>query len=676
MAVVNTEQPVLVEQPPGADKQQPHAPSGANAGNLSRPSSGRLNRTSPSTTRIQGQSGTFSRTPHHSSAIEQEQRADEHHDEPEDDPRLTHTRLARGPRHVHTSRYAAARRRGAAFPAKAGDWPVNGGFLVAFRSHAHRRDSRPRRLPSFEIARLVGRCLALFLVLSTPLAASAGPLQDDLKARRTKVMERLGPESIAIFWSAPTRVYSADVDYEYRQESNLLYLTGIDQPDTVLVLMPGNRTRREILFIREADARREHWQGHSLTAEEATAQSGVPTVMTGDRFDAFVAAMFSRRAMGGAEGESEAFFSALNDGRARLSLLLEPQASLTAVPGPVRQFGANIKDRFFGFAVQDATPILWELRQIKTPYEQAVMRKSLCDLERSAPGRNARRSARQVRIRSRSGDRVCLSSQRRHELGVSLDRRQRPECHHPPLQHVQSPHGAWRPPPGRCRCQLPGLYRRHHAHLPVGGTFAPLQRDIYEIVLAAQEAGMAAAKAGNRFTDIQAACDDVLRAGLVRLGLVTDPKGQQFKIWSTHGVSHWIGMEVHDVGVRANRSAPGMTFVIEPGIYIREAALDNLPKTAENAAFIEKVRAVVQKYKDIGVRIEDSFLLTETGLRSALERRAANGRRDRTVHGGKEIAEALLVGQARGAPRAAQGLERLFHFPARRLLLVRVLSLS
>lgn len=148
---------------------------------------------------------------------------------------------------------------------------------------------------------------------------------------------------------------------------------------------------------------------------------------------------------------------------------------------------------------------------------------------------------------------------------------------------------------------------------PVGGTFSPVQRDIYSIVLAAQDAGIAAAKAGIGFADIQAACDEVLRAGLLRLGLVTDPKGQQFKIWSTHGVSHWIGMEVHDVAV-PRPLGPGMTFVIEPGIYVREAALDNLPKTPENAAFIEKVRPMVQKYRNIGVRIEDSFLLTDAGL--------------------------------------------------------------
>ena len=72
-------------------------------------------------------------------------------------------------------------------------------------------------------------------------------------------------------------------------------------------------------------------------------------------------------------------------------------------------------------------------------------------------------------------------------------------------------------------------------------------------------------------------------------------------------------MEVHDVAV-PKPLGPGMTFVIEPGIYIREAALENLLTTPENIAFIEKVRPIVQKYRNIGVRIEDSFLLTESGL--------------------------------------------------------------
>jgi len=456
----------------------------------------------------------------------------------------------------------------------------------------------------------------LGLALFTPLATAAGPLQDDLAARRARVMERLGPDTLAIFWSAPTRVYSGDVDYEYRQESNLLYLTGIDQPDTILLLMPGNASRREILFVRAADARREHWEGHSFTPEEATAQSGVQTVMTADRFDAFVAAMFSRQAIGGSPGnndEYDKFFAALVDGRAKLSMLLEPQTSLTAAPGPIRQFGANLKDRFFGFAVQDATPILWDLRQVKTPYEQAVMRKSLAisneahkaGMREAAPGKfeyEVEAAIEHVYLRRGamswgypsivgSGPNATIlhynKSSRRMEQGDLL------------------------------LVDAAGNYEGYTGDItrtyPVSGTFTPAQREIYAIVLAAQEAGIGAAKAGNRFPDIQAACDDVLRAGLVRLGLVTDAKGQQFKIWSTHGVSHWIGMEVHDVaGPRP--LGPGMTFVIEPGIYIRDGALDNLPKTPENVAFIEKVRPMVQKYRNIGVRIEDSFLLTEVGL--------------------------------------------------------------
>jgi Xaa-Pro aminopeptidase len=149
---------------------------------------------------------------------------------------------------------------------------------------------------------------------------------------------------------------------------------------------------------------------------------------------------------------------------------------------------------------------------------------------------------------------------------------------------------------------------------PIGGKFSREQRDLYEIVYAAQEAGIKAARVGARTQDIQNACDEVLRAGLVKLGLVTETTGNQFKIWATHGVTHWIGHDVHDVGVRGKPLAAGMTFVIEPGIYIREAALENLPKTPENIAFANKVRAAVQKYKDIGVRIEDSFLLTDSGL--------------------------------------------------------------
>src|SRR5215471_18656594 len=106
---------------------------------------------------------------------------------------------------------------------------------------------------------------AMTLVLFATFA-HASEFSDDLKARRARVMERLGPDSILIAWSASAKVYSTDVDYEYRQDSNLYYLTGLTQDGTVLVLMPGNATQREILFVKDRNPVAEHWTGRLLTA--------------------------------------------------------------------------------------------------------------------------------------------------------------------------------------------------------------------------------------------------------------------------------------------------------------------------------------------------------------------------------------------------------------------------
>jgi Xaa-Pro aminopeptidase len=454
--------------------------------------------------------------------------------------------------------------------------------------------------------------IAVLLVLA-PVAVDAGPLQDDLKARRGRAMERLGADALAIFWSAPERVFSHDVTYEFRQDSNLLYLTGIDQEETILVLMPGNETRKEILFVREADARREHWTGHSLTPAEASAQSGIETVMTANQFEPFVAAMFSKRGSSGSATEYSRFFQALTDGRAKLALLLEPQPNLSSPASPTSQFASRLRERFFGFGVQDTTPVLAELRQIKTAYEQDVLRKSVTISSEA----------------HRAGMRAAAPGKYEYEVEAAIEevylRRGAMSWGYPSIVGsgpnatiLHYNRSSRKMEPGDLLLvdaagNYQGLTGDITRTYPINGTFTKDQRDIYEIVYAAQQAGEQAAAAGRDTRDIQAACDEVLRAGLVRLGLATESTGQQFKIWSTHGVSHWIGMDVHDVGIR-RPLAPGMAFVIEPGIYIREVALDGLPKTAANAAFIEKVRPIVQRYQNIGVRIEDSYLLTETGL--------------------------------------------------------------
>jgi len=108
----------------------------------------------------------------------------------------------------------------------------------------------------------------------------------------------------------------------------------------------------------------------------------------------------------------------------------------------------------------------------------------------------------------------------------------------------------------------------------------------------------------------------VIKAGLLALGLIVDPRGEEYKLWYTHGASHYIGIDVHDVGSRTRALEPGMAFTIEPGIYIRQSALDALPRTPENLAFVERVQPAVRKYADTGVRVEDSFLVEATGLRT------------------------------------------------------------
>src|SRR6187549_115609 len=119
------------------------------------------------------------------------------------------------------------------------------------------------------------RMALAFLLVTSSSALFAGEYQDDLKARRARVMQSLDAGTVMIAWSAPTKVFSTDVDYEYRQDSNLLYLTGMIQEETILVLMPGAATKKEVIFVREPNARREHWNGHILTRAEVTAQTGI-----------------------------------------------------------------------------------------------------------------------------------------------------------------------------------------------------------------------------------------------------------------------------------------------------------------------------------------------------------------------------------------------------------------
>jgi Xaa-Pro aminopeptidase len=152
---------------------------------------------------------------------------------------------------------------------------------------------------------------------------------------------------------------------------------------------------------------------------------------------------------------------------------------------------------------------------------------------------------------------------------------------------------------------------------PAGGKFNAAQTDIYNLVLAAQEASFKAIRPGvATINDVHNASAEVIRDGLLRLGLITDRNSDQYRIWFMHGTSHWLGMNVHDVGVRSAKLEPGNVFTVEPGVYIREDALEHLPKTPEMERFVAAVRPAFEKYKGVGVRIEDDVVVTADGYRN------------------------------------------------------------
>ena len=262
----------------------------------------------------------------------------------------------------------------------------------------------------------------------------ASELSDDLRNRRAAVAARLGAETMAVLWSAPTQRYSLDIDYEYRQDSNLYYLTALTQEGSTLVLMPGNVSRREILFVKDRDPAQEHWHGRILSVDEVRARTGVQTVLSISEFEPFIAAMLSGRGSGEITVEEAArFFAALPAGRAHVAVALDAGRSLSGPPAPPLQFVQRIRERFVGFDIIDSMPIFEQLRTVKTPYERQILVKSLDISERGTDGRHARGTSRRLRVRGEGGDRSRPPRPRRRLVELSLDRRQRAECDHPSL---------------------------------------------------------------------------------------------------------------------------------------------------------------------------------------------------------------------------------------------------
>jgi Xaa-Pro aminopeptidase len=451
---------------------------------------------------------------------------------------------------------------------------------------------------------------------------------EELASRRKRVGDAIGPKAILILFSTEPRVYTNDVDYQFRQENNLYYLTNLNQQRATLVLMPGNAALPEVLFLPRRDARAETWTGHMYSAEEAAALSGVKEIWEAREFQPFVAALtkheayrpnpenvlLSSRPATAAIG-LESVFAAAEKKEAALYLLSFPRDAESREYRQEQRFAAEWMTLPSGFSIQSASPIFSQMRVRKSPMELALMQHAI-DISIEAHQR-AQAFASQAKWEYEVDAQVAYTFKLRNAdswgypdiVGFG------PNATTLHYEESQGPVTA-----GQLMLMDVGAEYGHYSAdvtrtFPVSGKFSKEQAEIYQIVYDAQEAGAKVIKPGATLNQVHIAATEVIKDGLLRLGLITDRNSEwQYRLWFMHGTSHWLGMNVHDVG-GGSRFEPGMVFTNEPGIYIRLDALENLPSTAENNAFIAAVKPAFEKYKGIGVRIEDDMLVTDTGTR-------------------------------------------------------------
>jgi len=444
--------------------------------------------------------------------------------------------------------------------------------------------------------------------------------QSELARRRSEVAKKMAPNSVLILWSAEPRNYAGDVDFYYRQENNLYYLTNLKQGNATLIIEKNGDSVSEYLFLPKRNPQFETWNGRMYSNEDASRITGVKTIIDATEQTAFFTALGKKEAFASKDGVS------IQANSNTVYLLMpnsEGDSNGKAEFTRENEFGKLLPD----YKVLNARPIFDELRLVKSPFEIKLLQHAI-DITTEA----------QMRSMAMVG-RAKMEYEVHAEVEYTFRRRNADYWGYPSivgcgpnattLHYVESQ--------GEVKkrdlmlMDVGAEYDHYTADVtrtyPVNGKFSKEQAEIYRIVYDAQEAVARETKPGAVFGIVDNAADVVIKRELARLGLITAPNATyqvkfqdkviempQFKLWFIHGLGHWLGMNVHDVGSYSTPLKPGMVFTNEPGIYFREDALDYLADTPANKAFINKVRPVFEKYKNIGIRIEDDMLVTATGV--------------------------------------------------------------
>ncbi|MAT92574.1 MAG: Xaa-Pro aminopeptidase [Halioglobus sp.] len=406
--------------------------------------------------------------------------------------------------------------------------------------------------------------------------------------RRRNLMGLMEANSIAIIPSAREQVRSRDTHFPFRQDSDFHYLCGFDEPDAVLVLIPGRKHGQFVVFCRERDPELELWHGYRAGPEGVCASYGAD--------DAFPIADIDDILPGLIEGRERVYYSM---GR-RAEFDRQIMAWVNAIRARERS-GAVPPGEF-----TDLDHMVHELRLYKSAAELRLMRR--------AGAITARAHVRAMQACRPGLFEYQLESELLHEFTAGGAR----SAAYPSivgggangciLHYVDND--------SRLRdgdlvlvdagCELECYASDVTRTYPVNGRFSREQRALYELVLQAQSAAFDAIRPGNHWNQPHDASVRVLTEGLARLGLLKGSvaallKKEAYRPFYMHRVGHWLGLDVHDVGDYRVEGTwrllePGMVMTVEPGIYV---APDNT--------------GVAKKWRGIGIRIEDNVVVTEQG---------------------------------------------------------------
>ena len=453
------------------------------------------------------------------------------------------------------------------------------------------------------------RRLALAVWLCAAAPAAAQITQKEYEQRRAALMVRLPDTATVVVFGAD----EPEQDYlEFNQNPGMLYLTGLREPEAGLILIKKGTSLTSMLFVQPRDPAAEVWTGLRMGPDAATRATGLPA-RSSESFHEVIdslAAISSRLFVVGEIRDKGLLGNDLNSTEQFVQSLQRNYPNLRIMTG--------------------ANSLLLQLRGTKSAAELALIKRSveITVASQEAAMRAARPSMFEYELEAIIEAGFRKAGAERPSFATIVGSGPNSTILHYNVNDRQIRAG------DLVVMDVGSSYMGYAADvtrtIPIGGTFSPAQRQIYQIVRDAQAAAERNAKPGMKSQVMADSAASVIAAGLARLGLVDSaaatydvvgPNGDivqqpQYTLYYMHGLGHGIGLEVHDPEqfYYTGTIAEGSAFSIEPGIYVRPNLLEILADTPRNKALIAKIRPAVERYKNTGVRIEDDYIVTANGL--------------------------------------------------------------